>query len=249
MSLERPQLPRYAGLVFFKIFLPIFFPLLTLPVSQIGFCVQPDPERAGQSHGEPGPLRLPHPRTHARGVPARLAPHRGTGKLTEILCITSTYIYILHCTALQAGLVASFFSSLRTALYGEQRREARQSKARRRRQLGTELEAVEELPGREQTPASLPALSALRPAPNPGLSDFDARYLGALDDFDELEDITPGLLTLTGEPPRDPGEYTVSFTRHSESGRLDCSRSSAQPNPKFPQVIPALLCRPSGSGS
>jgi hypothetical protein len=30
------------------------------------------------------------------------------------------------------------------------------------------------------------------------LSDFDARYLGALDDFDELEDIEPGFLTTTG---------------------------------------------------
>ena len=27
------------------------------------------------------------------------------------------------------------------------------------------------------------------------LSDFDARYLGALDDFDELEEIEPGCLT------------------------------------------------------
>jgi hypothetical protein len=30
------------------------------------------------------------------------------------------------------------------------------------------------------------------------LSDFDARYLGALDDFDELEDIEPGFLTIRG---------------------------------------------------
>ena len=31
------------------------------------------------------------------------------------------------------------------------------------------------------------------------LSDFDARYLGALDDFDELEDIEPGSLTLNNK--------------------------------------------------
>ena len=30
------------------------------------------------------------------------------------------------------------------------------------------------------------------------LSDFDARYLGALDDFDELEEIEPGSLTING---------------------------------------------------
>ena len=34
--------------------------------------------------------------------------------------------------------------------------------------------------------------------PQGWLSDFDARYLGALDDFDELEDIEPGFLTTTG---------------------------------------------------
>merc|ERR1719431_2223571 len=44
-----------------------------------------------------------------------------------------------------------------------------------------------------------------------GLSDFDARYLGALDDFDELKDITPGTLTLTSEAPRDPMDYTEEW--------------------------------------
>jgi hypothetical protein len=44
-----------------------------------------------------------------------------------------------------------------------------------------------------------------------GLSDFDARYLGALDDFDALKDIPPGMLTLTTEAPRDPLEYTEEW--------------------------------------
>ena len=52
---------------------------------------------------------------------------------------------------------------------------------------------------------SLPSLSIVRgeeptkkkESKPPILSDFDARYLGALDDFDELEDIEPGCLTLS----------------------------------------------------
>ena len=54
---------------------------------------------------------------------------------------------------------------------------------------------------------SLPSLSTVDDTPKkktknpmmgPGvLSDFDARYLGALDDYDELEDIQPGSLTLS----------------------------------------------------
>ena len=62
---------------------------------------------------------------------------------------------------------------------------------------------------RESTPGSLPGLelrssksSSKRPTMTKSqscLSDFDARYLGALDDFDELEDIEPGSLTMNGE--------------------------------------------------
>ena len=55
-----------------------------------------------------------------------------------------------------------------------------------------------------RTLGSLPSLSivsgeettAKKGSQPPILSDFDARYLGALDDFDELEDIEPGCLTL-----------------------------------------------------
>jgi hypothetical protein len=80
------------------------------------------------------------------------------------------------------------------------------------------------LSDRESTPGSLPSLEGYNVAADRGrsktasttvrqvreesaggttgsggwLSDFDARYLGALDDFDELEDIEPGFLTTTG---------------------------------------------------
>jgi hypothetical protein len=95
----------------------------------------------------------------------------------------------------------------------------------KRARLGI-LEAVEEvgletfLSDRESTPGSLPSLEGYNVAADRGrsktasttvrpvreesagaggwLSDFDARYLGALDDFDELEDIEPGFLTTTG---------------------------------------------------
>jgi len=71
------------------------------------------------------------------------------------------------------------------------------------------------LSDRESTPGSLPGLSDVepyRPPPSsssssakssksaaraPVLGDFDARYLGVLDDFDELEDIEPGSLTVS----------------------------------------------------
>lgn len=139
--------------------------------------------------------------------------------------------------SLDSGIVYSFFNSLKTAIYGEQRRERRQSK----RQLRMEdkrhklriLEAVEEagvdnmFGDKEGTPMSMPGLSSASESmidhkekssknsraqpPMMGLSDFDARYLGALDDFDELKDITPGTLTLTGEAPRDPMDYTQEW--------------------------------------
>ncbi len=83
------------------------------------------------------------------------------------------------------------------------------------------------LSDRESTPGSLPSLEGYNVAADRGrsktvsttvrqvreesagthgtggwLSDFDARYLGALDDFDELEDIEPGFLTTTGKGKR-----------------------------------------------
>jgi len=132
-----------------------------------------------------------------------------------------------------SGVVYSFFSSLKAAIYGEQRKEHRSSKFKRRmddkRHNLRIMEAVEEVgienmfSDKEGTPMSLPPLSIVesRPSdqkPKPkivesGLSDFDARYLGVLDDFDELEDITPGFLTLnkSTEPPRDSAEYTKQW--------------------------------------
>ena len=130
-----------------------------------------------------------------------------------------------------AGIVYGFFNSLKTAIYGQQRKEHRQSKREKRMQDKRHklriMEAVEEvgveniLSEKEGTPLSMPSLSALSSGNKPskkkgppvpmGLSDFDARYLGALDDFDELKDITPGTLTLTSEAPRDPMDYTEEW--------------------------------------
>merc|ERR1719348_1367481 len=57
-----------------------------------------------------------------------------------------------------------------------------------------------------------PGLANLTARPS-YLPDFDALYLGSADDFDELEDIEPGYLTLTKgmEPERDPYEYTKQW--------------------------------------
>jgi len=66
----------------------------------------------------------------------------------------------------KTGFVNSLFSSLKAAIYGEQRKQLRSSK------IFNDKEG------------------------SPALSDFDALYLGGQDDYDELEDISPGLLTL-----------------------------------------------------
>merc|ERR1719481_312194 len=89
-------------------------------------------------------------------------------------------------------------------------------------------------------------------------SDFDARYLGVLDDYDELEEIRPGLLTLTqstGEP-RDPEEYTkqwigqLSVPSFSATGRPSLQKKEFG---KIPQadhslVPPSALCSFGGRG-
>ena len=117
------------------------------------------------------------------------------------------------------------------------------------------MEAVEEVGvenmfmDKEDTPMSMPELSEAsmprtqtkKPVPQVtvGLGDFDARFLGALDDFDELKDITPGMLTLTGEAPRDPLEYTeqwigqLTVPSFSSAGRpsLQCGELGRVPTP------------------
>jgi len=106
-----------------------------------------------------------------------------------------------------SGVVYSFFSSLKAAIYGEQRREHRSSKFKRRmddrRQNLCIMEADEKV-GIEHI------FKDKEGSPMSGLSDFDARYLGVLDDFDELEDITPGCLTLDKSTDllRDSTKYT-----------------------------------------
>ena len=84
------------------------------------------------------------------------------------------------------------------------------------------MEAVAEVETsteKEGTPMSLPPLSSveenkkIRAKSSSGpsqLSDFDALYVGVLDDYDELEEIQPGLLTLTQvtQEDRDPMEAT-----------------------------------------
>ena len=159
----------------------------------------------------------------------------------------------------EAGIVYSFFSSLKNAIYGQQRREHRHGKQRLR--MGDKrhklriMEAVEEVGvenmfmDKEDTPMSMPELSEAsmprtqtkKPVPQVtvGLGDFDARFLGALDDFDELKDITPGMLTLTGEAPRDPLEYTeqwigqLTVPSFSSAGRpsLQCGELGRVPTP------------------
>jgi len=177
-----------------------------------------------------------------------------------------------------AGMVYSFFSSLKSAIYGQQRKEHRSSKMRRkmeekRHNLGI-MEAVEEVgiesmfSDKEGTPMSLPPLDTVKSGGSSGkskskglpsgLSDFDARYLGALDDFDELEDITPGFLTLSEstDPPRNSEEYTKewigqltvpSFSatgrpslQKKELGRLPVSEHNLNP--------PSQLCNVGGRG-
>lgn len=135
-----------------------------------------------------------------------------------------------------SGGVYGFFSALKSAIYGEQKKQERSHRRIRnletkRQKLGI-MEAVAEhgvdnLLERASTPGSLPSLSRLSSvAPERSrsmsfahsqsdLSDFDARFLPTLDDlsgsahpyevkelsdFDELEDIGPGSLTLSSAP-------------------------------------------------
>jgi len=176
------------------------------------------------------------------------------------------------------GVVYSFFSSLKAAIYGEQRREHRSSKFKRR--MGDKrhnlriMEAVEEVgiesmfSGKEGTPMSLPPLSTVESNPSdhktktkivePGLSDFDARYLGVLDDFDELEDITPGFLTLSKstEPPRDSVEYTkqwigqLTVPSFSATGRPSLQKRELGKIPLTDHNLkpPSELCNMGGRG-
>ena len=73
------------------------------------------------------------------------------------------------------------------------------------------------------------------------LSDFDALYVGVLDDYDELEEIQPGLLTLTQvtQEDRDPVEYTREWI-----GQLSVPSLSATGRPSLQKTefgkIPAL---------
>ena len=163
------------------------------------------------------------------------------------------------------GYVASFFSSLKAAIYGQQRKQHRTTKFQRkmeekRTKLGI-MEALEETGcdqeyegkgEKETTPMSLPPLSTVgktksarsSSAGPEKWSDFDVRYLGVLDDFDELEDIRPGLLTLTKsmESPRDPEEYTkqwigqLSVPSLSATGRPSLQKAELG---KIPESDPA----------
>ena len=179
----------------------------------------------------------------------------------------------------EEGYVASFFSSLKAAIYGQQRKQHRTTKFQKkmeekRNKLGI-MEALEEdrsdlveseKDEKEGTPMSLPALSIIGKSKSSRSStagpeqwsDFDARYLGVLDDYDELEEIRPGLLTLTqstGEP-RDPEEYTKQWI-----GQLRVPSLSATGRPslqkaefgKLPSSDPAglrsnILCSFGGRG-
>ena len=119
---------------------------------------------------------------------------------------------------LSNSLVGSFFSSLKTAILGEQRKEHKASKLKsrlknRRGSFGI-METVEEI-GVENLigdKAKSPGLPNFEQKSS-YLTDFDPIYLGSLDDIDELEDIEPGILTIRHgmEPERDPYEYTKQW--------------------------------------
>ena len=165
------------------------------------------------------------------------------------------------------GYVASFFSSLKAAIYGQQRKQHRTSKFQRkmeekRNKLGI-MEALEEdrsdlteedKAEKEGTPMSMPPLSTVGKAKSARSSsagpeqwsDFDVRYLGVLDDFDELEDIRPGVLTLSQSTgaPRDPEEYTkqwigqLSLPSLSATGRPSLQKTELG---KIPASDPSAL--------
>merc|ERR1712172_376349 len=122
-----------------------------------------------------------------------------------------------------AGIVYGFFHSLKTAIYGQQRKEHRQSKRERRMQDKRHklriMEAVEEvgveniLSEKEGTPLSMPSLSgaSMSSGNKPSSKKKGPPIPMGLSDFDALKDITPGTLTLTSEAPRDPMDYTEEW--------------------------------------
>ena len=175
-----------------------------------------------------------------------------------------------------SGYVSSFFSSLKAAIYGQQRKEHRTSKFKRkmevkRGQLGI-MEAVAEVETsteKEGTPMSLPPLSSVednkktraKSSSGPSQwSDFDALYVGVLDDYDELEEIQPGLLTLTQatQEDRDPVEYTrewigqLSVPSLSATGRPSLQKTEFGKTPALTDpglaTVPSGLCSFGGRG-
>ena len=94
------------------------------------------------------------------------------------------------------GFVLGFFASLRTALYGEQQKEVKHIRKSKKNQkkLGI-LQKVQEVgPERFLSPAPLEEeseVSELEDSVEPLVKSFHEN------DFDELEDITPGLLTIS----------------------------------------------------
>ena len=104
------------------------------------------------------------------------------------------------------GIVGGFFSSLKAALYGEQQKEVQQirQKSLRRKKKPKRfgiLEKVEEV-GVENILGASPAPPVWSRDSSEELSDFDSRFLPNLttEDKDELEDIQPGSLTMSGAP-------------------------------------------------
>jgi len=91
------------------------------------------------------------------------------------------------------GFVLGFFASLRTALYGEQPKEVKimRKSTKKSKKLGI-LQKVQEVgPERFLSPAPLEEESEVSEADEPIVKSL-------IDpDFDELEDITPGLLTIS----------------------------------------------------
>ena len=165
-------------------------------------------------------------------------------------------------SAAGGGLVASFFSSLKAALYGEQQKEIqikRRKSMRKHTKFGI-LEKVEEV-GVENLMRDSPAPSDISSSREGSLSrsssefsvkmkksktearmphalsDFDLRFMHA-DDTDELEEIRPGTLTrnkASGDYVQDPTIGQLNAPSFSMFGRpsLHPGELGRVPSPAF----------------
>ena len=176
-----------------------------------------------------------------------------------------------------AGLVQSFFSSVKAALYGEQQKEAKTQRIKRKKSMRktktfgilqkVEEVGVENLIGASPVPSSSSRESSVSrtsssddssPAPDSKyrmphtLSDFDLRFMhnaygstahGLDQSVDELEDISPGSLTMPSlkeYSQQDPTVGQLSAPTFSMYGRPSLSPGDfgRVPSPGFDSLEP-----------